>query len=121
MAGTISLRTAENVDWEAIAPGPDQRVWVGDIGDNTRVRDRITIYRFREPSSTGDQPVEWSRFRFRYPDGAHDAEALLVDPRTARVYVVTKDPGGGAIYAAPSTLVAGTTATLTKVADAPRW
>ncbi|SDR73365.1 hypothetical protein [Actinopolymorpha singaporensis] len=119
VAGTISLRTAENVDWEAIAPGPERRIWVGDIGDNTRVRDRITIYRFREPESPIDQPVEWSRFRFRYPDGAHDAEALLVDPRTARVYVVTKDPGGGAIYAAPANLVAGTTAPLTKVADAP--
>ncbi len=119
VAGMISLRTAENVDWEAIAAGPDQRIWVGDIGDNTRSRDRITIYRFREPHSVGDQPVEWSRFRFEYPDGAHDAEALLVDPRTGRVYVVTKDADGGAIYSAPAKLVPGTTATLTKVADAP--
>src|SRR5262249_40544249 len=27
---------------------------------------------------------------FRYPDGTHDAEALVVDPGTARVFVITK-------------------------------
>ena len=30
----------------------------------------------------------------RYPDGARDAEALLIDPRTGTVVIVTKDFGG---------------------------
>jgi hypothetical protein len=47
------------------------------------------------------------RFTLRYPDGSHDAETLLVHPRTGRVFVVTKSPFGGTVYAAPSRLDEG--------------
>ncbi|MGW5362271.1 hypothetical protein [Actinopolymorpha pittospori] len=119
VVGTLVLGSAGHLDWEALASGPDERIWIGDIGDNEKLRGSVTLYRFREPESLGDQSVEWSRFRLEYPDGPHDAEALLVHPRTGRVYIVTKDPKGGAIYAAPPELVAGATAELTKVASAP--
>ena len=119
VTGTLVLGSAGHLDWEALASGPDGRIWIGDIGDNEKLRGSITLYRFREPESLGDQSVEWSRFRLEYPDGPHDAEALLVHPRTGRVYIVTKDPKGGAIYAAPPELVAGATAEATKVASAP--
>lgn len=115
----LELGEVEPVDWEAIAAGPDSRMWVGDIGDNNAERDEITLYRFREPESLTDQGVLWSRFRLEYEDGPHDAEALLVHPETAQVFVVTKAPGGGAIYAGPEELADGETNVLTKVADAP--
>ena len=41
-----------------------------------------------------------------YPDGPHDAETLMTDPRTGRLYVVTKGIFGGTLYAAPTRLSA---------------
>jgi hypothetical protein len=40
------------------------------------------------------------RYRFKYPDGAHDAESLAVQPGTNRIFIVSK-AAGGAVYAAP--------------------
>ena len=43
-----------------------------------------------EPEVLRSGPLVADVFPFKYPDGAHDAEALLIDPRTAEAYVVTK-------------------------------
>ena len=96
---------AEARDWEdiAVGPGPDRSrsyIYIGDIGDNGRSRDNIVVYRIREPAvSTGDPlPSVKARsqtdpadvIRLKYPDGKHDAEALLINPSTGTLYVVTK-------------------------------
>lgn len=100
-------------DWEDMARGPDDdgasSLWLGDIGDNNARRDRgLLVHRVREPRPTDRERVtteEPTSFRLRYPDGPGDAEALLVHPRTGRVYVVTKPLAGGAlVYAAPEEL-----------------
>jgi hypothetical protein len=100
-------------DWEDMARGPDERgrssLWLGDIGDNNARRDRgLLVHRVREPAPTdrGELTTEQpTSFRLRYPDGPGDAEALLVHPRTGRLYVVTKPLSGGAkVYAAPAEL-----------------
>ena len=119
--GTVVLGGAETEDWEALSSGPEGRLWVGDIGDNERSRDSVTVYRFHEPEALGDSREQWSRFQLQYDDGPHDAETLLVHPKTGRIYVVTKDPEGGGIYAGPEELVSGTETsnTLTRVGDAP--
>jgi hypothetical protein len=98
-------------------------LFLGDIGDNREDRPDISVFRFREPSDLRDQtvPAEW--YRFTYPDGPHDAEALLVHPRTGRLVVVTKDLSGAGVYRAPRDLVttdAGTNR-LVRVADAPSF
>lgn len=87
-------------DVEAIAPGADGTLWVGDIGDNRKRRDGVAVYRV----PTGDGDRTGARFDLAYPDGAHDAEALLVEPRTQRVFVVSKSVFGGTVYAAPRDL-----------------
>ena len=53
-----------------------------------------------------------------YPDGPHDAEALLVDPNTGDLFVVTKDLVGGVaqVFRAPANLASGSTTALTQVA-----
>lgn len=105
-SGETTARTtyADSVDdVEALAPGSGQTLWVGDIGDNRQRRDDIAVYRVRP-----GQP-DAARFALRYPDGSHDAEALLVHPRTGRVFVVTKSPFGGTVYVAPDRLEEGRT------------
>ena len=42
---------------------------------------------------------DWRRCELKYPDGPHNAEALLISPDDATVYVVTKEAFVGAVYA----------------------
>ncbi len=95
-------------DVEALAPGPDGQIWVGDIGDNDRDRTSIDVYELRGlEGASGEEQVDAAKFTLVYPDPPHDAEALLVHPRTGQLYVVTKDLLGGSVYAAPSALEPG--------------
>ena len=96
---------AEHVDWEDIAAGARGAVlYVGDIGDNAEERPAVAVYRVVEPSLAGGTPTAPARVRrlaLRYPDGPHDAEALLVEPSTGALVIVTKDFGGMArVYVA---------------------
>ncbi len=86
---------AEVEDVEALAPGPDGSVLVGDIGDNATDRESIRVWRVPLDGSSA------TAYELTYPDGAHDAESLLVDPATGRVLVATKEIFGGTLYAAP--------------------
>lgn len=90
------------VDVEALAPAGRGEVWVGDTGDNTGSRESITV--LRVPVGRGDREVTPPAYRLVYPDGAHDAETLLADPRGGRLLVVTKELLGGSVYAAPRRL-----------------
>jgi hypothetical protein len=96
-----TLSGAEARDWEDIATGPNSTVWVGDIGDNKLSRDTIEVYRFTEPEHLQSEPVQSTRFSLAYRDGRHNAEALLVRPRTGRVLIVTKEYGSAGFYRAP--------------------
>jgi hypothetical protein len=99
---TVSRTTyADSVtDVEAIAPGADGTIWAGDTGDNRMNRDDVAVYRLTPHD--GDHPG--ARYPLSYPDGPHDAETLLVQPRTQRVFVVSKAIFGGTVYAAPRRL-----------------
>ena len=55
------------------------RLWIGDIGDNARVRTDIRNYWLSEPPTLGDRTVNARMLTLRYPDEAHDAEGMLVD------------------------------------------
>jgi hypothetical protein len=101
--GRTTYTTDEVVDVEALAAGRNGTVWVGDIGDNDRARPVVSLYRL--PAVTrGDRTVSAQRFDLVHPDGPRDAEALLVQPSTGRVFVVTKGVFGGQVLAAPRTL-----------------
>ena len=89
-------------DVEALAPAGPGEVWVGDIGDNASARDAITVARV--PVGAGDRTVDPATYELVYPDGAHDAEALLAHQQTGRLYIVSKVVFGGIIYAAPRRL-----------------
>ncbi|GLW99545.1 hypothetical protein [Microtetraspora sp. NBRC 16547] len=105
----VTLDGHEGVDPEAMggAVGLDgtNYLYVGDIGGNPAPRpDGIVVYQLVEPAKLADASVEATAYKLTYPDGLHDAETLLVDPRTRELYVVTKGPQGGNIYRAPADL-----------------
>lgn len=117
-AAVLTYDTEKPHDVEAIAPGPGGTLWVGDIGDNQRWRDSIRVHRIIPSPRTARVPA--TTFDLVYPDGAHDAETLLVHPRTGRLFVVTKSfTGYGAVYEAPQRLRAGETEVLRRVAGVP--
>jgi hypothetical protein len=92
LIASLDVPGAEATDWEDIAVGPGGDLLLGDIGDNKFVRKDIDIYRVREPR-LADGPgatAAATRLRLTYPDGAHDAETLLADPRTGEIVIVTK-------------------------------
>ena len=94
----VQVAGAENVDWEDIAAA-DGSLYVGDIGDNAAQRSNVAVYRVPARSETGAVTAE--RQTLNYPDGPHDAEALLVDPSSRELVIVTKSLRGSAdVYAA---------------------
>ncbi|MGI3786272.1 MAG: hypothetical protein ACRYG2_36470 [Janthinobacterium lividum] len=103
------------VDAEAVAWNKD-RLYVGDIGDNDKKRKTIRVYYFDDPKPN-DKTRTYKAWDFRYPDGAHDAETLLVTPQ-GRLYIATKDLKGG-LYRAPEDPSTDGVNKLKRVADVP--
>ncbi|MDA2805860.1 hypothetical protein [Nocardiopsis suaedae] len=126
-AATLTLggEGVELRDWEAVAVAEvgdgEPAVYVGDIGDNFQGGwPSIRVYRFTEPETLADAAVTPEVFTFTYADGGRDAEAMMVDPRDGRLYVVSKEVAGG-VYAAPETLDPDGTNTLERVDSAPLY
>jgi hypothetical protein len=119
----LRLAGAAARDWEALAAGRDDRgrpaLFVGDIGDNQATREEMAVYRVTEPAALGDATVPARRYRLRYADGPRDAEALLVDPRSNRLYVASKEAAGGGLYQAPARLRTDRVNLLRRVAEVP--
>ncbi|MCW2791414.1 MAG: hypothetical protein JWO76_512 [Nocardioides sp.] len=105
----------EPTDVEALAPAGGGEVWVGDIGDNTGSRDSVQVARV--PVGRGDRSVDVATYDLTYPHGPADAESLLADPATGRLYVATKSVFGGRLYEAPATLSADAPNRLRPVGD----
>lgn len=96
--GTYTLSGAKAIDWEDIASTTIQGVkyiYVGDIGDNSRKREDIKIYRLQEPEiRKGTHTLrKFDTFILKYPDQSHDAETLLVLPN-GDIQIVTKSMDG---------------------------
>ena len=114
LKGTVEFR-ADTVDVEAAAYRSG-RLYVGDIGDADSTRDLISVFLF--PNLTPDAgTVTYQSWDFDYPDGAHDAKAMVVDT-TGRLFVITTGDGAG-IYRAPASPNRQGTNRLERVGDAP--
>ncbi|MFW6722193.1 WD40 repeat domain-containing protein [Streptomyces sp. MAR4 CNY-716] len=121
---TVTLRgIGEPRDVEAISLGPGNQLYVGDIGDNLDGSwSYVWIYRFPEPKQLKDATVDAVQYEAQYDDGPRDAEALMVHPKTGRVYVVSKKKdGGAALYAGPEELSTGSMNIFRRVAPVNLW
>lgn len=129
--GTVTVTGAAALDWEDVAlgpgPGSDDHLFLGDVGGGGGVRPTVTVFRIPEPAVPGPGVIGRSApaaaLTLRYPDGAHDAEALLVDGRTGDLVVVTKGADAPAtVYraAGATTAAAGSTTTLEAVGPIAR-
>lgn len=89
LAGPDGPVTATDVEDIAIIDGT---IYLADIGDNQERRSSITIHLFDEPTPGADGVATVGRMiTARYPDGPTDAEAMIVDPVTGRILILSKD------------------------------
>jgi len=94
--GRVAIPGVTNYDWEALATGPCPQgtahcLYIGDIGDNERVRPYLVIYRLAEPDPARDTVTRvLDSLRVTYPDSARDAEAMAVDAR-GDLWIVSKE------------------------------
>lgn len=92
------LLPVKNRDWEDIAVGPGpvegrSYIYVAEIGDNLAMYPYKHIYRFKEPIFGPSEKVSITDFdtiTFKLEDGVKDTEALMIDPKTKNLYVVSK-------------------------------
>nr|WP_116042383.1 hypothetical protein [Amycolatopsis palatopharyngis] len=70
-------------DVEDMARAGDGTLWLADTGDNRKRRDTVALHEVRPDGGA-------TLYRLTYPDGPHDAEALLLDPAGVP-YVITKN------------------------------
>ncbi|PKV86392.1 hypothetical protein [Streptomyces sp. TLI_146] len=107
-------------DVEAISVGSDGNVYVGDIGDNLGgTWKNVWIYKFPEPARLKDATVKATQYVVKYADGPRNAEALMVHPKTGRLYIASKKEGGGGLYEGPERLSAAGTNIFRRIDDVP--
>lgn len=93
----LRIEGVRAIDWEDIASYTiDGKPWllIGDIGDNAGERKDYELIAIEEPEFTGTAATlsikpSW-RLRFRYPDGAHDGEAMAVDVTRREILLINK-------------------------------
>lgn len=96
----------------AIGPGPISNrdyLYLGDIGSNSGVRNKIRIYRAPEPQvdpawAQNPKSLKFNdvdRLELIYPDEeGHDAEGFFVDPVSGDIFVFSKRAGESSIFRA---------------------
>jgi hypothetical protein len=131
--GTWKVSGAKNNDWEDIAALQDTKsgkcfLYIGDIGNNERLKSEFTIYRVAEPqvadkdaNSSTKNPSKTDTaeaVKFDYPDTRHDAETLLIHPQSGEIYILTKRLDGAAsVYKLAANYSSEKTNTLKKIGD----
>ena len=102
MLADFQMTSVQNRDWEDLSistgPTPDVRyIYLAETGDNKHIYQTKTIYRFPEPSFT-DKTFPFSgqvntvdEIIFHFPDGKKNSEAVMIDPSTNDIYVISKE------------------------------
>lgn len=106
----VDVRTAavDPYDPEDMALAADGTIWLADIGDNNQTRSTVALLALRPDGAA-------RVYRLSYPDGAHDAESLLLAP-DGTPYLVTKEVlGASGVYRPTAPLDPGKTVPLAKV------
>ncbi|MEZ4235565.1 MAG: PKD domain-containing protein [Myxococcota bacterium] len=95
--GTYSLPPMSDFEDISIQVDPETGVsmmFLGDIGNNNHDRGSLAIYVVEEPDPYGSGDLDPLRMGFSYPGTSRDSEALLVDPLTMDIYLISKEYSG---------------------------
>jgi hypothetical protein len=98
------------VDPQDLAVDSKGTLWIADSGDQPVTPQRQTIALFKVTSKNA-----MTRYRFSYPDGPHNTEALLLNGNGAPIFVTKAISGPATIFTYSGTLTTDKTMKLTKV------
>lgn len=94
-------RDLEDLSWGLGPDGEEHYLYLGDVGDNSRVRETVRAFRLPEPilDLKGELPVAGvvspEPVEFEFHDGViRDSESTFVDPLNGDFYLVVKDRNG---------------------------
>jgi hypothetical protein len=120
----INIRSAINRDWEdmALGNGPNagtNYLYLAETGDNNKSYSQYSIFRIPEPLSTVDTVSVYDELKFNYPDGSHDAEAILIDNNSKDIFIITKTDVTSKIYKFPYPQSTSAVSTVTFIGSLP--
>ena len=98
------------VDPQDLAVDSKGTLWIADTGDQPVTPQRQTIALFKVTSKNA-----MTRYRFAYPDGPHNTEALLLNGNGAPIFITKAISGPATIFTYSGTLTTDKTTQLTKV------
>ena len=119
-AGEWTLSGINGSDYEDLSSARvsnQSYIYLADFGDNSNARSTIIIYRIKEPTITGNNGTvdvaDIETITAEYPSASlpshKDAEALLIDPDTGDMYIITKrEAVAGVYYLAHASSYSGT-------------
>ncbi len=111
---TCTLAGIKNRDWEDIAIAVESDtsyLYIADIGDNEAKFPHKVIYRFEEPVLSTDklEVKDFDTLVFKLSDGVRDTEALMIDPLSHDVFVISKREERIRLYQISAPLISGDT------------
>lgn len=118
--GDPSTKHSGVTDCEDMAGGPGpvkekSYIYLGDIGDNGNSRPYVRVYRFLVPDKlSGNMQIKSEAVYLKYPNGAQDAETLMIDPILKELIIITKRQDTVGIYSAALFFKNGDTVTMKK-------
>tara|TARA_R110002020_G_scaffold63170_3_gene168850 strand:- start:18378 stop:19166 length:789 start_codon:yes stop_codon:yes gene_type:complete len=111
----LTIKNAENNDWEDLAKDPEGNVYISDSGNNSNDREDLTIYKIANPEKTQENELQAEVIRFSYPEQKkfppkkdrlfYDSEALFFYKDD--LYLITKNrarpfSGEALVYKVPA-------------------
>ncbi len=97
----IKVRGTRNFDWEALGIDDKGQLWIGDIGNNSRMRFDLNVVVVKEPNPYTETEAEViAKYPYRYPDNNVDAEGLFI--ANGIPYIVSKEQSGAVLYRFPA-------------------
>ena len=97
----IAVRGSRNFDWEALGIDDKNQLWIGEIGNNSRLRFDLKVVVVAEPDPFNDTEAEViASYPYRYPNENVDAEGLFIVKGIP--YIVSKERERAVLYRFPA-------------------
>lgn len=97
----IKIRGTRNFDWEALANDEKGQLWIGDIGNNSRMRIDLNVAVIKEPNPFTETEAEViAKYPYAYPEKNVDAEGLFI--ANGIPYIVSKEQSAAVLYRFPA-------------------
>ena len=97
----ITVSGSRNFDWEALGIDDKNQLWIGEIGNNSRLRFDLKVVVVAEPDPFNETEAEViASYPYRYPNENVDAEGLFIVEGIP--YIVSKERERAVLYRFPA-------------------